>query len=83
PTGSQVHDDLRPGEHLYLLSTGTGLPPYLSVIQDTEPDERYEKVILVHGVLCFSELAYANFITKVLTEHEYFGDQLKEKLIFY
>ena len=36
-----------------------------------------------HGVRWVSELAYADFITKVLPEHEYFGDQVKEKLIYY
>ena len=80
---SLVHDDLLPGKHLYLLSTGTGMAPFLSVIQDPETYERYEKVILVHGVRWVSELAYADFITKVLPEHEYFGDQVKEKLIYY
>lgn len=83
PTGTLVHDDLLPGKHLYLLSTGTGMAPFLSVIQDPETYERYEKVILVHGVRWVSELAYADFITKVLPEHEYFGDQVKEKLIYY
>ena len=83
PTGTLVHDDLLPGKHLYLLSTGTGMAPFLSVIQDPETHERYEKVILVHGVRWVSELAYADFITKVLPEHEYFGDQVKEKLIYY
>ncbi len=59
------------------------MAPFLSVIQDPETYERYEKVILVHGVRWVSELAYADFITKVLPEHEYFGDQVKEKLIYY
>ncbi|MFP3693055.1 ferredoxin--NADP reductase, partial [Burkholderia sp. SIMBA_048] len=50
PTGTLVLDDLNPGKHLYLLSTGTGLAPFMSVIQDPETYERFEKVILVHGV---------------------------------
>ncbi|CDF82698.1 ferredoxin-NADP reductase [Pseudomonas sp. QL9] len=83
PTGTLVLDDLKPGRHLYLLSTGTGMAPFLSVIQDPEVYERFEKVILVHGVRWVSELAYADFITKVLPEHEYFGDMVKEKLIYY
>ena len=82
PTGTLVLDDLKPGKHLYLLSTGTGMAPFLSVIQDPEVYERFEKVILVHGVRWVSELAYADFITKVLPEHEYFGDMVKEKLIY-
>ena len=50
PTGTLVLDDLKPGKHLYLLSTGTGLAPFMSIIQDPETYERFEKVILVHGV---------------------------------
>ena len=64
-------------------AAAAGMAPFLSVIQDPETYERYEKVILVHGVRWVSELAYADFITKVLPEHEYFGDQVKEKLIYY
>src|SRR5690606_39969541 len=61
PTGTLLVDDLLPGKHLYLLGTGTGLAPYISLIQDPEVYERYEKVVLVHGVRFVSELAYADF----------------------
>ena len=50
PVGSLVLDDLRPGRHLYLLSTGTGLAPFISIIQDPDTYERFEKVVLIHGV---------------------------------
>ena len=76
-------DDLLPGKHLYLLGTGTGLAPYMSLIQDPEVYERYEKVILVHGVRFVSELAYANFINNELPNNEFFGDLVREKLIYY
>ena len=83
PTGTLVLDDLRPGKHLYLLSTGTGLAPFMSVIQDPQTYERFEKVILVHGVRYVSEVAYEDFITQQLPENEYFGDAVREKLIYY
>ena len=83
PTGTLVLDDLRPGKHLYLLSTGTGLAPFMSVIQDPETYERFEKVILVHGVRYVSEVAYEDFITNQLPQNEYFGDAVREKLIYY
>lgn len=83
PTGTLVLDDLRPGRYLYLLSTGTGLAPFMSLIQDPETYERFEKVILVHGVREVSELAYKDFIEKELPEHEYLGDDIREKLIYY
>jgi ferredoxin--NADP+ reductase len=83
PTGTLVLDDLRPGKHLYLLSTGTGLAPFMSVIQDPETYERFEKVILVHGVRHVSEVAYEAFITQQLPQNEYFGDAVRDKLIYY
>lgn len=83
PVGSLVLDDLRPGRHLYLLSTGTGLAPFLSIIQDPETYERFEKVVLVHGVRQVSELAYARFIQEELPQHEFLGELLCDKLIYY
>ncbi|SHF28324.1 ferredoxin--NADP+ reductase [Modicisalibacter ilicicola DSM 19980] len=83
PTGTLVTDDLLPGRNLYLLSTGTGLAPFMSLIQDPEVYERFEKVVLVHGVRNVNELAYADFISKELPAHEYLGDEISEKLIYY
>ena len=83
PTGTLLLGDLLPGKHLYLLSTGTGLAPFMSVIQDPETYERFEKVILVHGVRQVSEVAYSEFITKNLPTNEFFGEQLRDKLIYY
>jgi ferredoxin/flavodoxin---NADP+ reductase len=83
PTGTLVLDHLLPGKNLYLLSTGTGLAPFMSIIRDPETYEQYEKVILVHGVRHVAELAYDNLITKELPENEFFGEQVREKLIYY
>lgn len=83
PTGTLILSDLKPGKHLYLLSTGTGLAPFMSLIQDPEVYERFEKVVLVHGVRYASEVAYEEFITRHLPENEYFGEAVREKLIYY
>lgn len=83
PTGTLVTDDLLPGKNLYLLSTGTGLAPFMSIIQDPETYERFEKVVLFHGVRYVSELAYEDFITHKLPQNEFFGDMVREKLIYY
>jgi len=83
PVGTLVLDDLRPGRRLYLLSTSTGLAPFISVIQDPETYERFEKVVLVHGVRQVDELAYAQFIEHQLPAHEFLGDLLRDKLIYY
>ncbi|MEM7193745.1 MAG: ferredoxin--NADP reductase [Pseudomonadota bacterium] len=83
PTGTLLWDHLRPGKHLYLLSTGTGLAPFLSIIKDPEIYENFEKVILVHGCRYINELTYQQLITHELLENEYFGDAVKDKLIYY
>lgn len=83
PTGTLVLHDLRPGRHLYLLGTGTGLAPFLSIIQDPEVYERYEKVIIAHGVRQKSDLAYERFISEELPKHEFLGEVIRDKLIYH
>lgn len=83
PVGTLVLGDLLPGKHLYLFATGTGLAPFMSIVKDPETYERFEKVVLVHGVRHVSELAYKDYITYELPENEFFGDEIKEKLIYY
>ncbi len=82
PTGTLLVDALKPAKHLYLLATGTGLAPFMSVIKDPEVYERFDKVILTHGVREVSELAYQDVI-KELPENEFFGEMVKGKLLYY
>jgi ferredoxin--NADP+ reductase len=83
PTGTLVLDNLMPGRNLYLLGSGTGLAPFLSIIKDPETYEQYEKVILVHGVRICSELGYHDYITHELPQNEFFGEQVQQQLIYY
>jgi ferredoxin--NADP+ reductase len=83
PTGTLILDNLQPGRHLYLMATGTGLAPFLSIIKDPETYERYEKVVLVHGCRQVAELAYRDFITEQLPRHEFIGEMISEKLIYF
>jgi ferredoxin--NADP+ reductase len=71
PTGSLILDNLKPGKNLYLLSTGTGLAPFMSVIRDPEFYDHFEKIILTHGVRWVSELGYKDYIDQGLPSHEY------------
>ncbi len=83
PTGTLITHDLKPGKNLYFLSTGTGLAPFMSLIQDIEAYDKFEKIILIHGVRYVSELAYTDFIEKELSNNEFFGEEVRQKLIYY
>src|SRR5246127_1559940 len=83
PTGTLILDNLLPGRNLYLMSTGTGLAPFLSIIKDPDTYDRYEKVVLVHGCRQVAELAYEKMITQELPQHEFLGEMVSEQLIYY
>lgn len=83
PTGTLISDNLLPGRNLYLLSTGTGLAPFLSIIKDHEVYEAFDKIILTHGVRRREDLAYEEFITEALPQNEYFGEEVQNKLLYY
>jgi ferredoxin--NADP+ reductase len=83
PTGTLTLHDLKPGKRLYMLSSGTGLAPFMSLIKDPLVYERFEKVILVHGVRYRSELAYRDYIEWELTHHEYLGELVRNQLIYF
>ena len=83
PTGTLLITDVHPGRNLYLLSTGTGLAPFLSVIKDPATYERFERVVLTHGVRGVADLAYHDYITRELPRHEYLGDVIARQLLYY
>ena len=83
PLGTLVTDEMLPGKNLYLLGTGTGLAPFMSIIKDFEVYEQFDKIILAHGVREVSELAYSDYIENELPQHEYFGEMVREKLLYY
>ena len=83
PTGTLVLDNLLPGRNLYLISTGTGLAPFMSLIKDPEVYEQFDKIVLTHGCRYQSELAYRDMINHTLPANEYFGEQIREQLIYY
>ena len=83
PTGTLVLDSLSPGRRLLLLSTGTGIAPFLSIIKDPETYERFEQVELVHGCRRVSELAYGEMIRDELPAHELVGEVVARQLTYY
>lgn len=82
-TGTLLLDNLLPGRNLYLLGTGTGLAPFMSLIKDPQVYERFDRVVLVHGCRFIADLAYAEVLTHVLPEDEFLGDEIRSKFIYY
>jgi ferredoxin--NADP+ reductase len=82
-TGTLILDNLQPGRRVYLLGTGTGLAPFMSIIKDPEVYHRFETVVLAHGCRKISELAYGEEIMKGLPEHGLLGEAVREKLTYY
>jgi ferredoxin--NADP+ reductase len=83
PTGTLVTDYLLPGKRLYMFATGTGLAPFMSIVRDPNTYERYERIVLVHGVRTIDELAYHDLLVEHLPSHEFLGDIVSTQLQYY
>lgn len=81
--GTLVPDNLLPGKTLWMIGTGTGLAPFLSLVREPEVYDRYERVVLLHGVREVKELAYHDFLSRELPEHEFLGELVRDKLVYY
>src|SRR5437667_7808923 len=82
-TGTLIADNLIPGKRLLLLSTGTGLAPFASLIKDPDVYDKFETIVLVHGCRQVSELAYGEQLVAKLRDDELFGPLLADKLVYY
>ncbi|MGH7020083.1 MAG: ferredoxin--NADP reductase [Brevundimonas sp.] len=83
PTGTLVLDALKPGRRLFLIGTGTGLAPWLSVVRDPETYERFEQVVVTHTVRQVADLAYRDFLQSELFEDPLAGEIAQGRLTYY
>lgn len=83
PTGTLVLDGLRPGKRLYMLGTGTGLAPWLSLARDPEVYERFDEVIVTHTVREVADLNYRELFDHELKTDEILGEIIGDKLKYY
>ena len=83
PTGTLLLADLWPGRRLYLLCTGTGAAPFLSLIQDPELYARFGEVILIHGVRWARETEVVRRRIAALEHHELLGEMVRNSLRYY
>jgi ferredoxin/flavodoxin---NADP+ reductase len=80
--GTLTIANLRAGANLWLLATGTGLAPFLSIVRDPETYERFERVILVHGVRFVGDLSYSDHLKDELPTHDLLGDLIRDRLTY-
>ncbi len=83
PTGTLVLDALTGGERLWLIGTGTGLAPWLSVARDPETYSRFGQVIVCHTVRNVADLAYRDFFSRGIHDDPLIGDEAKTQLTYY
>jgi ferredoxin/flavodoxin---NADP+ reductase len=83
PTGTLVLDGLTPGKRLYMLGTGTGLAPWLSLAREPEVYERFDEVIVTHTVRNVADLNYRDMLDGGLQTDEVLGELIGDKLRYY
>ena len=83
PTGTLVHDALVPGKNLFLISTGTGIAPFASIIHDPETYEKFEKVFLVQTCREVAELQYGKDLIEEINSNELLSEVVGDKLVHY
>jgi ferredoxin--NADP+ reductase len=69
PAGFLALSEVPEGENLWLMSTGTGLGPFLSILKTEAPWRRFKRVVLVHAVRLAEELTHRDSIGQLLHEH--------------
>ncbi|MCB1676059.1 MAG: ferredoxin--NADP reductase [Halioglobus sp.] len=83
PVGTLIVDALKPGKRLFMVATGTGLAPFLSVLRDPETHERFEEIIITHTVRAEEELAYREFLETEIHDEEILGEWLRDRFTYY
>ena len=73
PSGFLVLAEVPPAEDLWLVATGTGIAPFLSILRTEVPWQRYRSVILVHAARSAAELVYQDLILELKTKRTQFS----------
>ena len=73
-TGTLVNDALLPGKRLWMLSTGTGIAPFASLIRDPDTYEKFDEVILTHTCRDVAELAYGQDLVVTVKDDPLCGE---------
>ncbi|MHA7873049.1 MAG: ferredoxin--NADP reductase [Hyphococcus sp.] len=83
PTGTLVLDALTPGRRLFMLSTGTGVAPFASLVREPETYEKFDSVILTHTCRNVRDLGYSRHLYETIGDDPLVGDVAVDKLAYY
>lgn len=78
PVGSLMTKCLTPGKRLWLLATGTGIAPFMSIVRDPETYEKFDEVILTHTVRTTEELVFKDEIDALIPGLKYYPTVTRE-----
>ena len=82
PTGTLVAEALLPGKRLFMLATGTGLGPFLSVAREPDMYDRFDQLVIVHSTRRAIDLAYREMLEARLADDPLVGELAPNKLIY-
>jgi ferredoxin--NADP+ reductase len=67
--GFMILDEVPQAKHLWLMATGTGVGPFLSILATDKPWQSFEQVVLVYAVRTLPDLSYQERISQILAKH--------------
>ncbi|EHK59245.1 ferredoxin--NADP reductase [Allomesorhizobium alhagi] len=82
-TGTLVVDALTPAKRLFMISTGTGIAPFASLLRDPETYEKFDQVILTHTCRDIAELAYGRELYDALDNDPLIGELTGGRVTLY
>ncbi len=82
-TGTLVTDALLPGRRLFMISTGTGVAPFASLVRDPETYEKFDQIILTHTCRDHAELAYGVELFENLKNDPLIGELTEGRVTLY
>ena len=82
-TGTLVLDALTPAKRLFMISTGTGIAPFASLVRDPETYEKFEHVVLTHTCRNHAELSYGVELFEGLRNDPLIGDLVEGRVTLY